>query len=52
MELITVILSFVLTGIIGNFLVQRWQQRNWHEQHRLLRLEKEMDELIELCITD
>jgi len=43
--LITVIISFVLTGLIGNYFVQRWQQRNWHEQHRVLRLEKELDEL-------
>lgn len=43
--LLTAIVSSVLVGFIGNFLVQKWQQRNWVEQHRLLLREKEIDDL-------
>jgi hypothetical protein len=43
--LIVVILSFVLTGLIGNSLIQKWQQRNWIQQRRLLRAENSIEEL-------
>jgi len=39
--IVTVILTFLLTGIIGNFLVQRWQHRNWLNQQRFLGEERE-----------
>lgn len=45
MPLITASFSFLLVGVLGNLLVQRWQQRNWIEQQRLLRAEKRLDEL-------
>lgn len=35
------VVSFVLTGLIANRLVQLWQQRNWIQQQRFLGLEKE-----------
>lgn len=38
---ITVILGFVLTGVVSNRLVQAWQQRNWLLQQRFLGHEKE-----------
>lgn len=47
-QIITVILGFVLTGLIGNQLVQRWQQRNWVHQQRFLGAEKEYIALREL----
>jgi len=34
-----------LTGFIGNWLVQRWQQRNWLTQHTLQSAEKRIEEL-------
>lgn len=39
--IISVVLGFVLTGLVGNHLVQRWQQRNWLIQQRFLGHEKE-----------
>jgi hypothetical protein len=39
------IVTFVLTGLVGNFLVQKWQQRNWLTQHRLIGAEKQLKEL-------
>jgi hypothetical protein len=47
--LITVILSFILSGIIGNRLVQRWQQRNWRVQHGLEATEKNLEALREIA---
>ena len=35
-----VILSFLLTGVVVNFLIQRWQHRNWVNQQRFLGAEK------------
>lgn len=42
---VTVVLSFLLSGIIGNRLVQRWQQRNWRVQHALEATEKNLEAL-------
>jgi len=39
--IIAVIVGFVLTGLIGNRLVQAWQQRTWLLQQRFLGHEKE-----------
>jgi hypothetical protein len=47
--IITVILGFVLTGLIGNGLVQAWQQRNWLLQQRFLGHEKEYFALKDLA---
>lgn len=38
---VTAILTFLLTGLIANRLVQRWQYRNWVSQQRLADREKE-----------
>ncbi len=45
LALFTVLVSFVLTGLIGNWLVQRWQQRNWLTQHSLQSAEKQIEQL-------
>ncbi len=47
--LVAIALSFVLTGLIGNRLLQQWQQRNWLQQQQLLGREKEYFALRELC---
>ncbi len=39
--IVTVLLTFVLTGIIGNLLVHRWQHRYWLNQQQFLGEEKE-----------
>lgn len=44
-EVAIVVLSFVLSGIIGNRLVQRWQQRSWRVQHSLEATEKNLEAL-------
>jgi len=35
----------ILTGLIGNALVQKWQQRNWFAQQRHLVYQRELDDL-------
>jgi len=45
MPLLTAIVSSVLVALVGNFLVQKWQMRNWMEQQRLLRAEKQLEDL-------
>ena len=45
---VTVLQTFMLTGLIGNWLVQRWQHRNWLNQQRFLGAEKEYNALKEL----
>jgi hypothetical protein len=44
----SIVFTFVLTGIIGNKLIQSWQHRNWLQQQRLLGQEKEYDALKQL----
>lgn len=44
---ISVILTFVFTGLIANWLVQRWQYRNWLNQQRFLGSEKKYEALKE-----
>jgi len=53
---VTVLLTFILTGILGNSIVQAWQHRNWIIQRRIqeaeLRyaaLQKTFDEVSELA---
>src|SRR4051812_40431777 len=43
--LITVVVSFLLSAVIGNRLVQRWQQRNWRVQHGLEATSKNLEAL-------
>jgi hypothetical protein len=47
--IISVVLGFVLTGVVANHLVQRWQQRNWLIQQRFLGHEKEYIALKDLA---
>jgi hypothetical protein len=47
--IISVVLGFVLTGLVANHLVQRWQQRNWLIQQRFLGHEKEYIALKDLA---
>lgn len=42
---LTVLLSFVLTGLVANRLVQRWQFRNWLSQQRLSDEQKDLQAL-------
>lgn len=43
-----VLVTFVLTGLIGNRLLQRWQHRTWLHQQKILGREKEYASLLEL----
>lgn len=45
MALVTVIVGSLLTALLGNRLVQRWQQRNWLQQQRLLKAQQQLGEL-------
>jgi hypothetical protein len=45
---IPILLSFVLTAVIGNWLVHKWQERNWLNQQRFLGKEKEYAALKDL----
>jgi hypothetical protein len=47
--LIPIIVGFILTGLIGNRLLQQWQARNWFLQQRFLGHEKEYIALKELA---
>jgi hypothetical protein len=54
--LVTVVVTFVLTGVVGNFIVQAWQQHNWLRQRRIMEVEaqyaalqKTFDEISELA---
>lgn len=51
MTIISTIIGFVLTGLIGNYLVQKWQLRNWLTQQKIAAVEKEHIELKELAET-
>jgi len=48
-SVLSVIVGFLLSGLIGNWLVQRWQARNWLHQQRFLGQEKEYTALKELA---
>lgn len=45
---ITVILTFALTGLVGNRVIQAWQYRNWLSQQRILDAEREHKALEEI----
>ena len=40
-----VVIPITISVIVGNYLVQRWQQRNWRQQQLLLRGEKDIEAL-------
>ncbi|CAO4137662.1 hypothetical protein [Methylorubrum extorquens] len=43
--IISVILSFILTGVTANWLIYRWQYRNWMNQQKFLGSEKKYEAL-------
>lgn len=43
------IVAFIFTGVIANWLVQRWQYRNWLNQQRFLGAEKRYELLKSLA---
>jgi hypothetical protein len=45
----TVVLSFLLTGLVGNLLIQRWQHRNWINEQRFLGEQKAYENFTALC---
>lgn len=47
--LLPIVVGFVLTGLIGNRLLQAWQARNWFLQQRFLGQEREYVALKELA---
>lgn len=47
-KILTVLLTFILTGVIGNAIARRWQNRQWVNQQRVLGFEKEFVALKEL----
>lgn len=48
LQILTVVLGFILTGLVGNQLIQRWQHRNWLHQQHFIGAEKEYSALREL----
>ncbi len=40
-QIMSIVISFVLVTIVGNFLMQRWQQNSWLRQQQFLGQEKE-----------
>jgi hypothetical protein len=49
LTIVAILLSFLLTGVTGNMLLQRWQYRSWLNQQRFLGQEKEFQTLSHLC---
>lgn len=43
--IVTILLTFLFTGFVSNWLIQKWQQRNWVNQQRFLGEQKEYDNL-------
>ncbi len=43
-----ILVGAIVTGIVGNFLVQRWQLRTWRAQQRQLGYQAELEELKKL----
>jgi hypothetical protein len=46
--IVSVVLAFLLTGVVGNALVHRWQLRNWVSQQKFLGEEKRYYSLVAL----
>lgn len=49
MTIISTLIGFILTGLIGNYLVHKWQLRNWLTQQKIITIEKEHLEIKELA---
>lgn len=47
-NILSVLAGAVVTGVVGNFLVQRWQLRTWRIQQRQLGYQAELEELKKL----
>jgi hypothetical protein len=45
LDAVKIIIPIAVSAVIGNYLIQRWQQRNWRQQQLLLRGEKELQAL-------
>lgn len=44
-NLIGVLVGGAMTAVVGNFLIQKWQRRNWFDQQRQLIRQQEVEEL-------
>lgn len=47
-DFLTITFSFVLTGLVGNAVVQRWQYRNWIAQQKVTLAQQRNSELLKL----
>lgn len=48
-DIIKIIIGFILTGIIGTFLAQYYQKKNFIYQTKIIKLQKEIERLKELA---
>ena len=48
-DIIKIIIGFILTGIVGSFLAQYYQKKNFIYQTKIIKLQKEIDRLKELA---
>ena len=46
--IVAALVGAVTTGVLGNYLVQRWQRQSWFAQQRQLFHQQELDELKDL----
>lgn len=46
--ILPVLIGALVTAVLGNFLVQKWQLRTWREQQRQLGLQAELEEMKKL----
>lgn len=44
-DALKLVFPIVISAIVGNYLIQRWQQRNWRQQQLVLRGEKNIEAL-------
>jgi hypothetical protein len=49
LDVIKILLTFIVSGLIGNYVLQAWQARNWFAQQRFLGREKEYSALKEIA---
>lgn len=47
-EIVSIVLAFILTGVTGNWLVQKWQHRNWLNEQMVQGEQKDYAALAEL----
>jgi hypothetical protein len=48
LDVIKILVTFIVSGLIGNYVLQAWQARNWFAQQRFLGQEKEYSALKEM----